>query len=149
MNKDLRDTERVSKLAHICMDAWQKFKNFTWCRKFDETNSEKTGQKFFSDEETAFLGKRFWRLLYPYRNDLISYWLYNKCRKTSWTSIEFFLRFVILGNTRRKKLTFFSLEGLPFCLFFFKILRFQQLITSLRIDVFTCTKFAWILRGEW
>ena len=100
------------------MDAWQNLKNITWCRKFDETNSEKTGQNFFSDEETAFLGKTFWRLLYPYKNGLISYWLYNKCQKTSWTRIKSFLRFVTLGKTRRKKLIFFSLECLPFCLFF-------------------------------
>ena len=116
--------------------------------KTDETNSEKTDQNFFSDEEAAFLEKSFWRLLYPYRNGLISYYLYNKCQKTSWTRMKSSLRFVILGNTRRKKLTFFSLECLPF-VFFFKILRFQKLIRSFRIDLFTCTKFAWILCGAW
>ena len=100
------------------MDAWQNLKNITGCRRFDESNSEKTGQKFFSDEETVFLEKSFWRLPYPYRNDLISYYFYNKCRNTSWTRIKCFLRFVILGNTRRKKLTFFSLECLLFVFFF-------------------------------
>ena len=106
-NKDLRDTERILKLAHICVDAWQNLKNVTGCRQFDETNSEKTGQIFFSDEEIASLDKIFWQLPYPYRNDLISYQLYKKGQKTSWSLINCFLRFVILGNTRRKTLLFF------------------------------------------
>ena len=42
--------------------------------------------------------------------------MYNKCQKTSWAHIKNFLRFVILGKTRRK-LKFFSLECLPFFLF--------------------------------
>ena len=82
----------------------------------------------------AFLENIFWRLSYSYRNDLISYKLHNECQMTSWTHIKYFLMFVILSNTRWKKLNFFSMVCLLFFLFF-KIFCFQQLISSLRIDI--------------
>ena len=46
--------------------------------------------------------------------------------------LKCFLRFVKLGNTRRKKLIFFSLKCL---LFYLKIFCFPQPIRSLRIDI--------------
>ena len=51
----------------------------------------------------------------------------NKCQKTSWTHKKCFLMFLILSNTRWKKLNFFSLEGLPFFLFFSKYPVFNNL----------------------
>ena len=46
---------------------------------------------------------------------------------TSWTLIKCFLRFVILINARWKKLNCFSLECLPFFLFFSKYSVFNNL----------------------
>ena len=95
--------------------------------KLDETSREEIGQNRFSRQKIAFLENIFWRLSYSYRNDLISYKLYSKCQMTSWTLIKCFLRFVILINTRWKKLNFFSLECLPFFLFFSKYSVFNNL----------------------
>ena len=101
--------------------------------KLDETSREEIGQNRFSRQKIAFLENIFWRLSYSYRNDLISYKLYSKCQMTSWTLIKCFLRFVILSNTRWKKLNFFSLECLPFFLIFFF---FQNILFSTTYQVF-------------
>ena len=72
-NKDLRETESIRKLAHICVKALQNLENLTGCWHPWLKELRKKSQTFFSDEEIAFLEKVFWRLPYPYRNDLVSY----------------------------------------------------------------------------
>ena len=85
--------------------------------KLDQTSGEKIGQKLFFRRRDSLSWKLF--LMTTLLLQKRSYILLNarKCHKTSWNLIKNFLTIGILGNTRRKKLKFFSLECLQIFLF--------------------------------
>ena len=114
-----KGSQILHSFAWVLCKTWKRLADVD---NLDETSREEIGQNRFSRQKIAFLENIFWRLSHSYRNNLISYKLYNKCRMTSWTLTKRFLRFVKLGSTRRKKLTFFFIGMFAFLSFFQNIL---------------------------
>ena len=116
--------------------------------KFDETNSEKTGQKIF-------IPTKRWPFLkkisddYLTLTDMILYLIICtinvKRPRGPFNNLFWGLSYSVMEE---EKSYFFHWNVCPF-VFFFRTFCFQELIRSLRIDVLTCTKFAWILCGAW